>query len=351
MTARADSRERRHLSTSPPDCRVRGTLKQAGALAALLAFAPLPALGDCAPPPPAITSLDLTRFYADAKGSLVDPDKAARHKAETAPLAVFLRHVTSEADKALRRSKTADAAVAAQCALRWLAAWAKAGALLGTMGSQQAEAERKWDFTGSALAYLKLKRFATVEQTAAIEPWLIQLADVSRDFFNDAGHKRNNHWYWLGLGLGATGLATGSERHWKEARSIMHDAARDIAADGTLPLELARGTRALHYHVFAAMPLVTLAELGRARGEDFYALGGGALDRLVDVTVRGLVAPELFDKLAGEAQERPVALGAGWLPLYQSTHQRAWAGQPALKTGHRWLGGDVLLLQAVLKAR
>ena len=85
----------------------------------------------------------------------------------------------------------------------------------------------------------------------------------------------------------------------------MQDASRDIAADGTLPLEMAREGRALYYHAFAVMPLVALAELGRSRGEDWYALGDGALHRLVAKTAEGLNDPTIFDKLAGVAQQRP----------------------------------------------
>lgn len=305
----------------------------------------------CPSPPPPVTSLTLTRFYADKTGSVVDPTLAEQHKAETAPLTLFLRHVTQSADKALKRTKPADKVSMADCALQWLAAWAEAGALTGKMGTAQAESERKWDMTGAALAYIKLKPFASDAQRAKIEPWLVRMADDARSVFDDGTHKRNNHWYWLGLGLGAVGEATGSEKHWAQARDIMRDAARDIAADGSLPMEIARGQRALHYHAFALMPLVTLAEIAHARGEDFDALGNGALGRLVQVTLKGIADPTHFDKLAGVAQERPVNPGSGWLPLY--LHRHALEGVPlaAMQPGHRWLGGDVATLAGVLGTR
>ncbi|MEQ1615365.1 MAG: alginate lyase family protein, partial [Hyphomicrobiaceae bacterium] len=157
----------------------------------------------------------------------------------------------------------------------------------------------------------------------------------------------------LGLGIAATALATDSDRHWQIARAIMADAARDIAADGTLPMEIARGGRAIHYHAFAVMPLVVLAELGRARGEDWYALGDGALHRLVDVTLRGLADPALFDRLAQVAQQRPVTHvgGAGWLQLYGARFPERLQNRPLpdTKPGHRWIGGDVTVLAATLR--
>ena len=133
------------------------------------------------------------------------------------------------------------------------------------------------------------------------------------------------------------------------ARTIMQEAARAITAEGTLPLELARGRRALHYHAFAAMPLVTLAFLAHVRGEDWTSFNDGALDRLVRMTYAGLCEPERFDELAGVAQEQPPRGGAGWLQLYGLL-----SGRPedfaAFETpsGDRWLGGNVFLLATAL---
>jgi poly(beta-D-mannuronate) lyase len=299
-----------------------------------------------------VHDLDLARFYADAEGSIVDPGKLAGHRAAVQPLTDFLREVTKAADRSLSTSTTATADHHARCALAWLEAWARGRALLGQMRSKQAEYQRKWDTAGLALAYLKVRRSASPEQHAAIAPWLVALADASRAFSDDPARQRNNHWYWLGLAAGATALAADSPRHWTMAREIMGDAARDIAADGSLPLELVRGARALHYHAFAAMPLVVLAELAAERGEDWYGLEGGALHRLVDLTSRGLADPALFDRLAKVRQERPVSPGAGWLALYAVRFPaRAGAMRITAPAGHRWLGGDVKLLAKALAAR
>ena len=128
----------------------------------------------------------------------------------------------------------------------------------------------------------------------------------------------------------------------------MGDAARDIGPDGTLKRELARGGRAIHYHAFAVMPLVVLAELGAAMGDgDWYALNDGALHRLVSVTAKGLAEPALFAKLAAVPQQPHPGTGAGWAQLYE----RRFPGRvalPAMKSGDRWLGGDVTALMRVL---
>ncbi|MEM1306013.1 MAG: alginate lyase family protein, partial [Pseudomonadota bacterium] len=143
---------------------------------------------------------------------------------------------------------------------------------------------------------------------------------------------------------------TDNAQRWRSARRWMQQAARAIGDDGTLPLEMARGGRALHYHAFAMMPLVVLAELAHARGENWYAFGDGALHRLVAVTTAGLVEPAVFDQAAGQRQERPVNARAGWATLYARRFPRRGI-PPSLtrKRRHRLLGGDVRVLLAALR--
>lgn len=305
------------------------------------------ARAECPAPPPPVKDLNLTRFYADKVGSVVDPEKMDAHKAETAPLTEFTGFIAKQADKSWQQRSSPQGTIA--CELSWLTAWAKGGAYLGIMSSPQSESQRKWDLAGTALAYLKIRRWASADDRAIIEPWLTTWAGKARAVFDDTSVKRNNHWYWLGLALGAVGLATGSDEYWQMAKGIMADAAKDIAADGTLPLELAREARALHYHAFAVMPLVTLAELGAAKGEDWYALNDGALHRLVAKTVEGLADPAVFDKLAGATQERPVKSFAGWAALYEARFPKRIANLPLQESKHRWLGGDVAVLQRSLE--
>ncbi len=320
---------------------------------ATLAGATVHAAAVCPAPPAAVKDLDIPRFYGDVKGSIIEPKQKALHDAAVEPLAAFLREVTTDADKAHRRTRFVEKKEAATCALGWISAWAAGDAWLGRMAQAQAEYQRKWDLAGVALAYLKVKSFATPEQRRIIEPWLMRFADGARAFFDDPKHKRNNHWYWLGLGIGATGLATDSDKHWQIARGIMTDAARDISADGTLALEIQRGGRAIHYHAFAVMPLVVLAELGRAKGEDWYALNQGALHRLVDVTIAGLADPAMFDRLAGVVQQRPLthSTGAGWIQMYAAHNADRLQGKslPGMKSGHRWIGGDAQVLDEILR--
>ena len=318
-------------------------------MATTMASSTVFAHADCPAVPQPVRDLKLERFYQDSAGSIVDPAKMEEHKAATVLLTAFVGFITKQAD--LANSQRSSPLETAKCALSWISGWAAGGAYLGAMDSKQAEAQRKWDLAGTALAYVKLKRFATPEDRAVIEPWLIKWADAARAHFDDAGIKRNNHWYWMGLGAAAVGIAAGSDAHWQMAKSIFADAAKDIAGDGTLPLELERKARALHYHVFALEPLVVLAEMAAARGEDWYALNDGALHRLVARTAEGLRDPSIFDKLAGVTQERPVKSGYGWASLYRDRHFSRMPDKIDQPNGHRWLGGGVDVLMRVLTVK
>ena len=330
-----------------PSSRVGLTLLRQGLLALLMTVAGLQGAvaANCPTVPPVVQTLDVPRFYGDASGSVVDARLDAAHKAAVEPLTAFLRQVASDADHAHTRSSIKSQADAAACALTWLQTWAAGRGWLGAMSTKQAEYQRKWDLCGVALAYLKVRAFARADQRQVIEPWLRTFADQARGFFDDPEHKRNNHWYWLGLGLAAVGLATDSPRHWDMAREIMHDASRGIAPDGTLTAEMARKQRALYYHIFSIVPLVMMAELAAAQGEDWYAFDNGALHRLVGVSLAGLQTPGTFDQLAGIAQELPVNARAGWLQAYRRRFPERGTGTlPEVAEGHRWLGGNVLVL-------
>ncbi|MEL6374681.1 MAG: alginate lyase family protein, partial [Pseudomonadota bacterium] len=273
----------------------------------------------------------------------------ARRRAAEAPLRAFLTTIQRSADLALRLHDP----YAARCALAGLVRWAQAGAWLGEMRQKQAAYQRNWDLAGAALAYLKVRRFASAHERGVIEPWLLRWAHANAAFFARKGVKRNNHVYWMGLGALATGLATQQPALIARAREVMHEAAGAIRDDGALPLELARGSRALHYHAFALTPLTLMAELAaRGLGEDWYALERGAVHRLTALTASALERPSTFAALTGTRPHRATKPGYGWLYLYRARHPGRLAGVALdIPTHHRWLGGDVRLWRLWRPAR
>jgi poly(beta-D-mannuronate) lyase len=215
----------------------------------------------CPQAPQPIRDIQANRYYIDAASSVVDPELRLRNDAAVKPLRDFRRALARQSDP---------------CAVEWLVAWAEGDALLGRMSSNQAHYERKWTLAALGTEYLKLKPLEP--QRRAIDPWLRRVADEVQRFAES--RTKNNHYHWAGLAVGTVGAATASPAHWDFARRVFRDGCAEIRPDGTLPLELARKSLALHYHKFALEPLAKLAEIAAARGEDWRGAGGGCLERL-----------------------------------------------------------------------
>lgn len=326
----------------------------ARALALCLALGPTATLATpCGPWAAPQVDLTLSGYYSDARHSEIDPAALQAEREAAAPGRAFAAALARQAN---RRRAGPAAPGSAACAIAALQGWAQAGALLGRMAGahqgQQAEYERKWLLCALALAYLDLRPAAAPAARAAIEPWLDEVATAVWAFWESppgrpTAHRRNNHYAWAGLALAASAQATGHAAHWGLAHQVFDASLAAVQADGSLPLELARGRRALHYHAFAAAPLVVMAELAAARGEDWLAPpAGAALQRLVDFILAGLAAPGPIARLAQAPQDRPTAATLAWLAAW-ARHDRdparlaAWQDQAAFVPT---LGGDLRLL-------
>jgi poly(beta-D-mannuronate) lyase len=208
------------------------------------------------------------------------------------------------------RYRTTGSREAAQCTLKLLAQMAHNDTMAGHMSSQQAYYVQGWLAGAMAVAYLKVRGsgFDNPQQAQAIGTWLGKLGDSTRAYYEAQEKKRpeqNNHLYWAGTEL--AGIAAVSNRpdllDW--ALATYKNGVDQIQPDGVLPLEMARGQRALHYHLYALTPLVFLAEFGEANGQDLYSQRDHALARLVALCVHGLSDPSLFEERTKVKQEVP----------------------------------------------
>jgi poly(beta-D-mannuronate) lyase len=277
----------------------------------LIALSAIPALAECPAAPPPVRDIKAQGYYTDAKSSVVDEDKRRQNAEMVKPLNDYLRQIATWSDGG------GDA-----CAAAWLAAWAKGGALLGEMvhvNNDQSDYMRQWELDGAAMVYLKVKRAATPEQQAAIDPWLIEIAKRNLDYWNNPKKHRNNHYYWTGVGVLAAGIATGNAALLEQGKAVYLKGLGDIEADGTLPMEMARGEKALHYHNYALAPLVVMAEIGsHATGEDWYGWRDHRLDLLAERVLSGWRDNSWFAEKAGVPQEKLAGhTDVGWVEFYR----------------------------------
>ncbi len=160
---------------------------------------------------------------------------------------------------------------------------------------------------------------------------------------------RNNHAYWAGLAVAAAGVAAADAELFEWGIGQYRLFLAEIQPDGTLPLEMRRKARALHYHLYSAAPLVMLAELGAANGIDLYGRGDGALRRLIERVTSGLEDPSWFEARAGARQDIPDKLGPTDLAWMEPCYARLKSASllPYIRRfrpmADRTLGGDLSL--------
>lgn len=308
----------------------------------------------CAAAPAVVRDIDAQSYYSDAAKSVVDPARYSANRAAVKPVAEFSRRIATLTDTWLRGGR--DAVPAAHCAVRVLEHWARGEALLGRV-TNQGGYERKWVLAGAALAWLRLADAPGIDPAAAarITHWFTQLAAAVRPHYertdNQRTDARNNHAYWAGLAVAAGGVAAADRAliDWGIERARLGIA--QIDANGALPLELARGSRALHYHLFAALPLVMSAELAAARGIDLYAEREGALHRLLARALDGVDDASWFVAQTGKPQNpsgNTISSGQlAWIEPYFARfpqHRRQHLLERYRPLAHRWLGGNLTLI-------
>lgn len=274
-------------------------------------------------------------------------DLSTRIKEETAVINDFGNKVSDLADRA--SLALVGGSEAAACALSWLRAWAQADALLG-IDSKHAAHIRKWEISGYAGSYSRVRPWATESDRGAIEAWLREMgqrvvADFPRD--SDLPSRHNNHLYWAIWGVANAAVATEGGALWTWARERFTEVLAEIPADGYLPLELERKQSALGYHTYATAALVLSAELFERNGVPAYSMADGIIHRLVQRSLEGIKDPSVFAERSGYAQDvKPILRGTrlSWLEVYNSRFPTPEAEQLLAQfrpLGHRTYGGSV----------
>lgn len=263
---------------------------------------------DC--PSPVHLSADLTTdgFYSDSKSSIIDPVKWKAYVESSGPY----KNLGDQAVAAADAYRTTGSRAAAQCVLKLLDSAAADSVFTGKMSSRQAYYVQGWVIGALAIAFLKVRDcgLVTTEEKSTLPKWMRTVGRQTTDYYDTArakpgGAQENNHLYWAGVEIGAIGIAANDRSLFDWAMATYHNGALQVTPEGTLPLEMRRGQRALHYHLYAIAPLVYLAEFGQDNGLDLWSENDHALTRLVNRSIAGLQGSGYFDKEAGIKQDLP----------------------------------------------
>lgn len=86
--------------------------------------------------------------------------------------------------------------------------------------------------------------------------WISGAAAESEAFFRS--QPPDNHYYWNGLSLILSGAVLRDTSIEDAGKRVLSRGISQINEQGMLPAEVARGKRATHYHLFAAIPLAAM---------------------------------------------------------------------------------------------
>lgn len=275
------------------------------ALAALAAPATAALAQDCASAPEPVLSLSQGSRYAegDATRSEIDADADAAANEALRPVDDFLRDLTERANGVF--AEGADRAAIADCVTAQVAAWAGAGALTD-LASETANLTVGSRLAGFALVLTQVLPHATDTADAdAAKAWLAGLVHGQMRFWEEEapnGAGRGNLRAWAALGAAATaGLVDDPLMRAWAAWSVGHVLC-GADPDGSLPQEMSRGNRALHYQLHAIAPLVVATLILDRQGIALGASCDGALDRVVAFAVDDLATGEATRAITGEVQ-------------------------------------------------
>lgn len=313
----------------------------------------------CPAIPSAFIDLNIPELYdsLDPTLSVIKPDQEAAYQKAVAPLNDYLTQITRMANIYVRSNGRNLAS--AQCTLSWLNNWAAQKALTGD-GTNQGNFVRKWMLASISSAYVQISLDGRLDpkQKIEVKRWIQSLSKIIMDSYSKPTDvsRRNHRLYWAAWAVGISSVAIQSRSNFDWAIEKAKIGLVQIEDDGTLPLEVRRGSRAQVYHLFATEALVMLAELGYKNGVNLYAYNEDALHRLVAFDISQLEDPSYLRHRSGYVQKiSPKNLPSliAWLEPY---YQRFGFADPKLAKKaeallrkerplvNRRIGGDTTLL-------
>lgn len=291
-------------------------------------------------PPPAYTGpLQLQSKYdqSDVTKSTLSGRQDASTKQIQAQVKTYIGGLI-QASKYFQRAKDGErATLAVGCFDQWLEAWARGGALLNPDASSTGMAGRKWALAAIAGSVLRVQALSDgrFRLSTSERDWLQRLAErvIAEYQPRRTAEFRyfNNHDYWAGWAVSATGMALGRDDFIAWGDGSLRRALQQITPSthgdyAYLPLEVARGKLASTYTQYALVPLMLLVETAEANGRPLSPEEQHKLQQLATFAARAAMEPDTLDELGGQSQEDPAIYKLVWLlPFLARYPQHPWA--------------------------
>jgi poly(beta-D-mannuronate) lyase len=247
-----------------------------------------------------VMALDLENIYHDPRSSVPDVRAEERNGIRLKHVIDFMQFIEQKLDR--RDLDTAQRV----CAFDNFRSWAVAGALTNqpfVKYSREGTITRNQDLLGMLVIAIKFKESGFFLDDAILD-WLGTLTQQEMDFFERATN-RSNLYYWSGAAAALLALIDREPRALTYQERVWQAAILDIQYDGTLVAEMARGQRALIYHMYAFSALLMLRAAREPLGYQTSGAAAARLRLLAGTIGRALCNPQLMGKLASANIETP----------------------------------------------
>jgi hypothetical protein len=244
-------------------------------------------------PPPA--SFILPNYYENARADYSSAERQKAFRDATSPVMEYIDAIVRSSDASLIATKN-QKQVIEECIVHNLSAWAEAHAFVQTPINSQGRAIRTFEAVGLCIAYLKI--VGEPGQHPIIENWLGELGwTIWRE--NRNFHQNIEYWSAAAVSI-CSGLIKKNADAMHIGAAVFNSAMLDIAKNGSLPNEMKRGSRIVHYHQFSLMGLLLILNISEANSIE---LNTSKLGNLVKFTLnetasagKGLGLPQEWTK-------------------------------------------------------
>lgn len=215
----------------------------------------------------------------------------------------------------------------ADCLIDYLDRWAREDGFMNFVFD--GDRLQAWFAVESSLfaagfAVMAVEPHAETARPAALRrvlDWLNRAAQRHLSFRTDGASCCNNHFYRRALYATVIGILTGDDGLFRYGVSAVYSALQEAGPDGSLPREMKRQSRKIHYQNFATMYLVTIMQLVARQGYPIFDLrvDGRTIHDVVGFTLDILSDPISFQEKTGVVQnlwfmEDPQYFG--WMEIY-----------------------------------
>lgn len=300
--------------------------------------------------------IDSKYDQSDASRSTLSDRVSARSTQTHAILAEYSQRLAQFADYFVQAKNAQQAGIALACLDQWLQTWAEADALESRDASKTGLAARKWSLAAISSTLLKTQALSGGRPQLSNEQarWLQQLAELVMDDYRPRQSPSfayfNNHDYWAGWAVAATGMLLGrddylawGERNFRRGLAQITDSPHGDYA--YLPNELGRGRLAANYTHYALVPLMLLAESSQRNGPGLSEADRRRLERLANFAALSVLDADELTELRGQRQYEVPPYKLVWLlpflDLYprHALAQRLHASAGAAADTYGQLGG------------